>query len=119
MLFYFVYRQEISSVFLIKVAFVWGYDHDASSVVVDPARVLFLVNSYVLLFSFTSPYIIMLKNELFIYSFFKFWRWFPIGDHFVDVFLSRDTDSQIFQREVDAVKFWLYENKIAHIMRGK
>lgn len=60
----------------------------------------------------------MLKNELFIYSFFKFWRWFPIGDHFVDVFLSRDTDSQIFQREVDAVNYWLYANKTAHIMRG-
>ena len=48
------------------------------------------------------------------------WRWLPIGDSFVDVFASRDTDSFIIQREVDAVNEWLtVSNKSGHIMRGK
>ena len=47
------------------------------------------------------------------------WRWFPLSDLFVDVFLSRDSDSIIFQREVDSVNVWLTSNKVAHIMRGK
>jgi hypothetical protein len=45
------------------------------------------------------------------------WRWFPIGDSFVDLFSSRDSDSYIFQREVDSVRVWLESNKIGHIMR--
>ena len=48
------------------------------------------------------------------------WRWLPIGDSFVDVFASRDTDSFIIQREVDSVNEWLTaSNKSGHIMRGK
>ena len=47
------------------------------------------------------------------------WRWLPIGDSFVNTFLSRDTDSPIIQREVDAVNTWLASNKSGHIMRGK
>jgi hypothetical protein len=46
------------------------------------------------------------------------WRWLPIGDSFVDVFNSRDSDSLILQREVDSVQYWLESNKTAHIMRG-
>ena len=47
------------------------------------------------------------------------WRWFPIGDHFVDVFSSRDTDSFIFQREIDSANEWLSAaDKVGHIMRG-
>jgi hypothetical protein len=46
------------------------------------------------------------------------WRWLPIGDSFVDVFNSRDSDSLILQREVDSVQHWLKSNKSAHIMRG-
>lgn len=46
------------------------------------------------------------------------WRWLPIGDSFVDVFKSRDTDSFILQRELDSVQYWLKSNKTAHIMRG-
>ena len=46
------------------------------------------------------------------------WRWFPIGDSFVDIFSSRDTDSYILQREVDSVNVWLNSNKVGHIMRG-
>ena len=47
------------------------------------------------------------------------WRWFPIGDPFVDIFMSRDTDSWITQREYDAVSAWLNTNKLFHVMRGK
>ncbi len=46
------------------------------------------------------------------------WRWFPINDPFVDIFMSRDTDSIIIQREVDSVNFWLESDKVGHIMRG-
>ena len=42
-----------------------------------------------------------------------------VGDHFVDMFISRDTDSTIFDREVVAVKEWLKTNTIFHVMRGK
>jgi hypothetical protein len=47
------------------------------------------------------------------------WRWLPIGDSFVDIFMSRDTDSFILKREVDAVHEWLFNStKVAHLMRG-
>lgn len=46
------------------------------------------------------------------------WRWLPIGDHFVSVFSSRDTDSPIIQRELDSVKIWFNSDKEGHIMRG-
>ena len=46
------------------------------------------------------------------------WRWLPIGDSFVDIFLSRDSDSKIIQREIDAVNVWLDSNLSGHIMRG-
>ncbi len=47
------------------------------------------------------------------------WRWLPIGDSFVDVFISRDTDSLILQREIDSVQIWMNSNKTGHIMRGR
>lgn len=47
------------------------------------------------------------------------WRYLTLGDEFVDVVSFRDSDSFIFQREVDSVNVWLKSNdKIAHIMRG-
>ena len=46
------------------------------------------------------------------------WRFFPIGDSFVDAFLSRDTDSNVLQRQFDSVKVWLESDKVGHIMRG-
>ncbi len=46
------------------------------------------------------------------------WRWFPIGDRLVDVFMSRDADSLIIQREVDSVNVWLESSRTGHIMRG-
>ncbi|CAF1110485.1 unnamed protein product, partial [Brachionus calyciflorus] len=47
------------------------------------------------------------------------WRFLSIGDSFVDLFMSRDTDSLIHQREYDAVKEWIESDKPGHIMRGK
>jgi len=46
------------------------------------------------------------------------WRWFPLGDSFVDVFSSRDIDSYVIQREFDSVSAWLKSEKHGHIMRG-
>jgi hypothetical protein len=46
------------------------------------------------------------------------WRWMPLLDSFVDVFASRDTDSYLSQRELDAVNEWLESSgKVGHIMR--
>ena len=46
------------------------------------------------------------------------WRYFPLGDEFVDVVSFRDADSYILERELDAVRAWLSSDKSAHIMRG-
>lgn len=46
------------------------------------------------------------------------WRWLPIGDNFVDFWSSRDTDSEIFQREIDSVDVWLNSSTVFHVMRG-
>ena len=48
----------------------------------------------------------------------SFWRWLTVGDAFVDIFLSRDFDSCIGEREFLAVDEWLKENTLFHIMRG-
>jgi hypothetical protein len=32
------------------------------------------------------------------------WRWLPIGDNFVDYFMSRDTDAWINDREYESVQ---------------
>ena len=55
-------------------------------------------------------------NAKYIHS--MMWRWFPIGDTFVKIFSSRDTDSIIIQREIDSVNVWFNSNKPGHIMRG-
>ena len=46
-----------------------------------------------------------------------FWRFFAASDDSVDVMMSRDADSRIHKREVEAVKEWLNSNKQFHIMR--
>ena len=46
------------------------------------------------------------------------WRWLPIGDPFVDFFMSRDTDSWFIQREFDSVNVWMKSNTLFHVMRG-
>ena len=46
------------------------------------------------------------------------WRFMPLIDPTVDRYVSRDSDSTILDREVDAVREWLYEsNATFHIMR--
>jgi hypothetical protein len=48
------------------------------------------------------------------------WRYFPIYDSFVEVFSARDSDSNVLEREVDSVNYWLkQEDKVGHVMRGK
>jgi hypothetical protein len=46
------------------------------------------------------------------------WRWLPFGDDFVDVFSSRDMDSFVIDREVEAVDAWLQSGLYGHLMRG-
>lgn len=46
-----------------------------------------------------------------------FWRFWASEDPEVDIYLSRDCDSRISQREVDAVNEWLNSDKDFHIMR--
>ncbi len=46
------------------------------------------------------------------------WRFLPLLDPTVDRFMSRDSDSRIIDREVDAVRQWLTEsNATFHVMR--
>ncbi|RMZ93791.1 hypothetical protein BpHYR1_019801, partial [Brachionus plicatilis] len=63
--------------------------------------------------SFTDPN--KVRNLNYVHS--MMWRFLPIGDTFVDMFMSRDLDSQILQREVDSVQEWLKSDNIGHIMR--
>jgi hypothetical protein len=46
-----------------------------------------------------------------------FWRFWASEEPDVDVFLSRDCDSRLSEREVNAVNEWLLSNKLFHIMR--
>ena len=46
-----------------------------------------------------------------------YWRFFPLEDPQVDIFIVRDTDSRINKREEKAVLEWLDSDKIIHIMR--
>lgn len=47
----------------------------------------------------------------------RMWRFLAVGDSFIDMVMSRDTDSYILQREVDSVNVWLNSDKLFHIMR--
>jgi hypothetical protein len=46
-----------------------------------------------------------------------FWRFWAAEDPEVDIFLSRDCDSRISEREVAAVNEWIKSDKDFHIMR--
>lgn len=46
-----------------------------------------------------------------------FWRFWGAEDPKVDIFLSRDTDSRISERECLAVRKWIESDKDFHIMR--
>ena len=45
------------------------------------------------------------------------WRFIPAFLKETNIFLSRDTDSRITKREVEAVNVWIESQKNAHIMR--
>lgn len=45
------------------------------------------------------------------------WRFFPIDDEDVELFISRDIDSRITEREKVSVHEWIDSDKIIHIMR--
>jgi hypothetical protein len=46
------------------------------------------------------------------------WRFLPLLDPLVDRFMSRDTDSELIRREIDAVRQWLSASDATfHAMR--
>ena len=45
------------------------------------------------------------------------WRFFPTLDTQVEIFMSRDLDSPIKPREVEAVDEWVKSEKALHVMR--
>lgn len=45
------------------------------------------------------------------------WRFLPLLDPLVDRFMSRDTDSELIDREIDAVRQWLDSDATFHAMR--
>jgi len=47
----------------------------------------------------------------------KIWRFLPVGDELVDIMSSRDLDSPITKRELDAVNDWILSGKAWHAMR--
>ena len=47
----------------------------------------------------------------------RMYRYLVMLDPNVDLFISRDVDSLIYQREVDAVRQWLPTNYTFHLMR--
>lgn len=47
------------------------------------------------------------------------WRFIPLADVTVDIFCPRDLDSPLLERESDAMKEWILDNKIIHVMRDR
>lgn len=46
-----------------------------------------------------------------------FWRWLPLDDPDVDIWISRDTDSRLSQREAKIVDEWVNSGKTLHCIR--
>ena len=46
-----------------------------------------------------------------------FWRFYPIQNKDIDIFISRDADSRITEREMEFVNEWINSDKIFHIIR--
>ena len=46
-----------------------------------------------------------------------FWRFLPLVDDDINILLSRDCDSRISKREINAINEWLSSDKDFHIMR--
>ena len=47
-----------------------------------------------------------------------FWRFYPLENKHVDVFISRDADSRITEKEVYTINEWLKSDKILYLLRG-
>ena len=47
----------------------------------------------------------------------RFWRFLPMLDPLVDMFMSRDIDAYVLDREVQAVYEWILSNYSYHILR--
>jgi hypothetical protein len=45
------------------------------------------------------------------------WRFLPIDEEDVDIFISRDLDSRFSFREIQSINEWINSNKTIHIMR--
>ena len=46
------------------------------------------------------------------------WRFIPVGDSFLEAFMSRDSDSMVTQRELSSVNVWLNSSMAGYIMKG-
>ena len=46
-----------------------------------------------------------------------FWRFYPASEDDVDVFISRDCDSRLNEREATAVAEWMKSPRLIHVMR--
>jgi hypothetical protein len=46
-----------------------------------------------------------------------FWRFYPIENKDIDIFLSRDVDSRITEREMKFVNEWINSKKLFHTIR--
>lgn len=49
----------------------------------------------------------------------ELWKWFALGDDFVDRVAIRNSKSCLINREAAAVNEWIKSRKIFHLMRGK
>ena len=69
--------------------------------------------------------VILMGNDVYNYSNLSerfnhsglFWRFLPLSDDNVNILISRDCDSRISQREVNAINEWISSDKDFHIMR--
>lgn len=46
-----------------------------------------------------------------------FWRWMPLDDNDVAIWISRDADSRLSKREADIVNQWMQSGKTLHCIR--
>jgi hypothetical protein len=47
-----------------------------------------------------------------------FWRFYPLENNNVDIFISRDADSRITLKEINTINKWLESNKTLFLLRG-
>ncbi|CAF4039394.1 unnamed protein product [Rotaria sordida] len=66
---------------------------------------------------FCYVYDIKILSNIIEYMSGRFHRFIPLGDPYVDIYMSRDIDSPIYQRELLSVNQWLLSDKLYHIMR--